>query len=84
MNLLFDDRLTLPLWMVVALILFIGALAYITGGFNFDDDSRARYVAARSLWLTDCKKPIEVCASDWQYNYELRDIYAARAPLPRP
>ena len=68
-----------PLWLMIAAILFVGALAYVTGGFTFDD-GRAQYVAARNLWLADCKKPIEVCASDWQFNYELRDIYAAKVP----
>lgn len=61
--------------MAVLLILMMWGLY---AGFESDRHWQKTNGRALELWLADCKKPIEDCASDWQFNYTLRQIYLGR------
>lgn len=64
-------------------LLFLGMVLLcavgVYGGISDANRSQDRYERAVSIWLSECRKPVEACAYDWDRSYTLRSIYAKRA-----
>lgn len=60
-------------WLIPAILALI-TLAVIGGDTSVRDTNEAR-----TLWLAECPKPIDECASAWDRSYTLRDLYRERA-----
>lgn len=52
--------------------------ACVHGGVSEANRGQDQYNRAVKLWLSECGKPIEACAYDWDRSYTLRAIYAGK------